>query len=177
MAEIVIFLDVDGTILCAPEKADHESIVHRDFVQAASTQIVNGFEIVKPARTFKIENEIFWRSKVANFFLVNQLNIKVVWLTGWVNNAVKLEEFLPIRSIDALEWEVSMDETGKKEALVDWLNQNTWVDGFIWADDVATVTSGPHTDFSIPNLILTPDVDMALSDDELEQMQAFINQF
>lgn len=168
MANVVLFLDVDGTILCAPEHATHSSMVNRKVVN----KTVNGSPFVTE-KVFTVETEIWWRETVANFFTTNQHAVKIVWLTGWGDNARLLETFFPATSVDCLQWERSMDESGKKVALEAWLTENP-VDAFIWADDVATVTSAPHQ-FTIPHLILPPKEDVGLSDSELNIMQTFVN--
>lgn len=171
MNKVVMFLDVDGSILCAPEHADKEATVIRKIVQQVEQRNVAGFH-TPSTKTFEIETEIWWRNATSEFFKEHRDGLQIVWLTGWKHNAPLLNDFFHASQTSVLEWEVTPDESGKKAALIKWLEENP-VDSFIWVDDVATIGVG-SSEFSVPNLILTPNEDVALNDSELNQLSEFI---
>ena len=167
-----MFLDVDGSILCAPEHADNEATVTRQIVQEVKQHNIAGF-VTPSTKTFQIETKIWWRTVVADFFKAHNNKIQVVWLTGWKHNAHLLDKIFHLTQTSVLDWKVTPpDESGKKVALMRWLKENP-VDSFIWIDDVATI-SVTQKDFTIPHLILTPNEDFALADNEISQIQNFL---
>lgn len=166
-----MFLDVDGSILCNPEHADNEATVNRKIVQQVTQRNVAGFH-TPSTKTFEIETEIWWRNAVTEFFKKHHNDIQIIWLTGWKHNAPLLNNFFHMKKSSVLEWEATPDESGKKTALIKWLEENP-VDSFIWVDDVATI-GVDSSEFAIPNLIITPNEDVALNDSKLNQLSEFI---
>lgn len=173
--KVTIFLDVDGTLLPEDDDAqgDCSATIEREIFTPGRTRTVGGFTVTEPRKRFTVEENLTWRTNVAEFFRLNKDKIQVVWLTGWRENTKLLEPLFNIEPSPWLQWETDIRERNKKIALKNWLSNHPAP--FIWIDDVAPVSFKTHRDLPNNRLIIVPNAGTAVTDIQLAEMQAFID--
>lgn len=170
-----LFLDVDGTILAENEDhANSSAIVTRTIEIPGTTKTVNGFTITAPLKRFPVEEEIFWNKETQQFLRVIEHSVEIVWLTGWKHNIPAIEKTFNLQPHQWLDWKVTSDESGKLEALHEFLLNHPETP-FIWADDVAIKENMQDICILPKNrLLLTPEASTGLTSTELQSITEFI---
>ena len=177
--ETVLFLDVDGTILpSSHEEADRVEEIDIPHVIAGQTKTVHGFTWTEQDKVIFNPRDIPVKESIVNFLTEVKDKVKIVWLTGWEENAHMLEPFFNLPECEVLFWDkeaMSFHENEKKDALKFWLKQHPEVKKFIWADDCAPLA---EDNFDLEEthevLIITPDPVTAINNDEIVKMTNFI---
>lgn len=174
----VLFLDVDGTIIPMDHaNADNHVTVDRTIIVPGKIKTVNGFTFQENDKTFDDETDIAWRSTVADFLKELETVTEIVWLTSWKHNVRSFEKALGLQEHEWLNFDVFSDESGKVTALQTFMATRPEGTKFMWVDDFSPVANEDKLDVLPSNgLIVTPDTDFALSDDQVVLMRTFLNQ-
>lgn len=177
--ETVIFLDVDGTILpSSHEEADRVEEINIPHVIPGQTKTVHGFTWTEQDKVIFNPRDVPVKESIVDFFTRFKDKIKIVWLTGWEEQAHILEPFFNLPECEVLFWDkaaMSFNENEKKDALKIWLEQHPDVKRFIWADDCAPLAEN-NADLEDTHevLIITPDPVTAINSQEISLMEKFI---
>lgn len=174
--EIVLFLDVDGTVLPENEVNSNRSLdVERTWETTTPSKTVGGFTIPETTKTHSIVETIAWNEELQTFLQNIQPQVRIVWLTGWKQNAKLISDALNLVWTESLNWFADSTESGKIVAIEQFVSENPDI-VFMWADDFATIKN-PIPVFTVPHLVVIPEADKAITGTQITEMTQFINQF
>ena len=172
MTNLTVFLDVDGTIR-HHSHTGAATTIERSIIQPQQTRTVRGFPITIPEKIIgNVEETINWNPQVTEWFTTHQPN--VIWLTGWGDQATKLNPIFGIQKSTVANWNRTLpNEQGKTQFIQNWIITHN-NQPFIWCDDVATKFCEPFTHPA--HLILTPKCEEGLTVEHLVRMTEFLKQ-